>query len=45
MLAVPGVEEAMNKAAQATAPGLVVTVTRESLLVLTVLGEGGAGVH
>ena len=34
----------MNKAALATGPGIVVTVTRESLLVLTELGEGGAGV-
>ena len=39
VLSVPGVEEAMNNTAQ----GIVVTVTRESLLVLTVLGEGGAG--
>ena len=44
LLSVPGVE-AMNNAAQAAAPGIVVTVTRESLLVLTVLGEGGAGMH
>ena len=45
LLSVPGVEKAMNNAAQAAAPSIVVTVTRESLLVLTVLGEGGAGVH
>ena len=33
---VPGVEEAMNKAARPQpGPGIVVTVTRESLLVLT----------
>ena len=48
LLSVPGVEEAMNNAAQATALlGTVVTVTRESLLVLTVqcLVKEGQGMH
>ena len=43
LLSVPGVEEAMNNSAL----GIVVTVTRESLLVLTVqcLVKEGQGMH